>query len=194
MRARTILVLALAVAVLSVACEGGSDRGETSQSALSPVTAAPVPDGLSVGPTSTGLGRGDRAPAFHAQLLSGGELTLESLKGRPVVLNFWLTTCAPCIREMPALAEVISDHQADDLVVVGVNSGESPEVVTEFITGFEVELDFPIVLDREVDLGRLYEIVVFPMTYFIDRDGIVQYRRVGELREEHLEVGLSRII
>jgi len=194
MRVRAMLVPSLAFAVLAVACGDDSDVGQPAASTPSPVTAAPASDGLAAGSFSTGLGRGDPAPSFDAELLSGSELTLVSLRGKPVVLNFWLTTCTPCIREMPALAELMRLHEADELVVVGVNSGESSEVVTEFIANFEVDLDFPIVMDRQSELREVYEIVVFPMTYFIDRDGIVQYRRVGELREDHIAVGLERIL
>jgi len=194
MRVRTIVVLPLAFAVLVAACGDDSAVSEPTVSISSPVTADPASGGLSAGATSNGLERGETAPAFEAELLSGNELTLDSLRGRPVVLNFWLTTCTPCIREMPALAELMLLHEDDDLVVVGVNPGESTEVVTEFIANFEVDLDFPIVMDRQSGLRELYEIVVFPMTYFIDRDGVVQYRRIGELREDHIAVGLERII
>ena len=131
---------------------------------------------------------------FQAELLSGSELTLDSLRGRPVVLNFWLTTCTPCIREMPALADLMRLHEDDDLVVVGINPGESNQVVTDFIANFEVDLDFPIVMDRQSEVRKLYSIAVFPMTYFIDRDGVIQYRRIGELREDHITVGLERIL
>lgn len=194
MHIRTIVVLPLAFAVLAAACADGSDVGQTAASVSSPVTASPASGGLLVGPTGAGLGRGDTAPAFEAELLSGSELTLESLQGTPVVLNFWLTTCTPCIREMPALADLMRLYEDDDLVVVGVNPGESTEVVSEFIANFEIDLDFPIVMDRQSDVRELYSIAVFPMTYFIDRDGVIQYRRIGELREDHIAVGLERII
>ena len=95
MRVRTIVALSLAFAVLVAACGNDSAASEATASMSSVATAAPASGGLSVGPTSNGLERGESAPAFEAELLSGSELTLDSLRGRPVVLNFWLTTCTP---------------------------------------------------------------------------------------------------
>ncbi len=78
-------------------------------------------------------GRGVVAPMFDGQLLSGGELSLDSLRGRPIVVNFWTTTCVPCIREMPVLAGAAREHQAEGLVVIGVNYGENQERVQAFV-------------------------------------------------------------
>ena len=140
------------------------------------------------------LGPGDVAPSFSAPLLSGGQLSLEALRGQPVIVNFWLTTCEPCLREMPALAAAAAANAGEGLVVIGVNQGEHRDLIVEFLASFETEIDFPIVLDPGQDIGAAYEIVAFPTSYFVDGFGVIQYRRFGELREEHLEVGLSRIV
>lgn len=138
-------------------------------------------------------GRGVVAPMFDGQLLSGGELSLDSLRGRPIVVNFWTTTCVPCVREMPALAGAAREHEAEGLVVIGVNYGESQERVQSFVDEFEVAIEYPIVLDLDGSVGRSYGVAALPMTYFVDSDGVVQYRRIGELEERHLDEGLSRI-
>ncbi|MEE8330521.1 MAG: TlpA disulfide reductase family protein [Acidimicrobiia bacterium] len=137
------------------------------------------------------LGAGDAAPDFHGALLGGGDVDLPALEGRPFVLNFWLTTCEPCIREMPALALVMDDN--DDLVVVGVNFGESPDHINAFLDAFEVDIDFPILLDPDGDVTFGYEVVALPTSYFVDSGGIIRYRRVGELFDEHIAVGVERI-
>lgn len=161
--------VALLFAFALAGCADGSDG------------AAPVP------------GRGVAAPTFEADLLSGAGLRLDDLIGTPIVLNFWATTCRPCLREMPLLAETAAAHGDGDLVVIGVDSGEDANRIAEFIAGFEVDIGYPIVVDTDWDISRLYRVAALPTTYFIDRDGVIQYRRIGELAELHLNEGLSRI-
>ena len=164
----------LALVALAAAC-GDADSG----------LGGPEPDRVSLA-----VGAGDPAPSFTGTLLSGEELSLGSLRGRPLVLNFWLTSCEPCVREMPTLAAAT---EADtDLVVVGVNFGETSEQIERFLAGFDGSVDFAILLDSGEITGA-YQVAALPTTYFIDSAGTIRYRRVGELREEHLAVGLERI-
>jgi thiol-disulfide isomerase/thioredoxin len=175
---KSVLPVLVVVMLAASACSSGDGSSPT----------------VVTGEASEVPGRGVAAPGFEGELLSGGSIGLEELRGQPVIVNFWATTCAPCIREMPALAGTADDHADDGLVVLGVNYGESVAQIERFIDGFEVELGFPIMLDNRGEIGRLFKVVVFPTTYFIDRDGVIQYRRLGELGERHLEEGLARIM
>lgn len=177
---KPILALLVVLATLLGSCFADSEATSTT---------LPQP-GLGEG--GDPIGRGDEAPAFVGELLAGEEVTLDSLNGKPVVVNFWLTTCEPCLREMPLLADLAST-EGDELAVLGVNFGEGEASVEQYLESFDVDLGFPIVLDRSGEIGSAYGIVVFPTTYFIDRDGVVQYRRIGELADVHLEEGLARI-
>ena len=181
---RSVLALLVLAFVIVSGCSGGADP--TTTSSVATLGLADAPAGSNVP-----IGRGDEAPAFTGELLSGEQLTLESLRGQPVVVNFWLTTCEPCLREMPLLADAAGE--SEDLVVVGVNYGEPAASVERYVDGFDVDLGFPILLDHDGEIGDSFGILVFPTTYFIDRNGIVQYRRVGELADRHLGEGLSRI-
>lgn len=176
---KPILALLVLLAVLVGGCSAESE------------TTATPPSAPGLGDGGDPIGRGDQAPAFAGGLLAGEEVTLDSLRGKPVVLNFWLTTCEPCLREMPLLATAA--NETDDLVVLGVNFGEAEATVAGYVDSFDVDLDFPILLDHGGEIGNAYGIVVFPTTYFIDRHGVVQYRRIGELADRHLDEGLARI-
>lgn len=175
---RPVVVVAFAL-LLGGACSSAEDPVATTDLETAPAGAREA------------LGAGDAAPDFGGDLLGGGDVDLAALAGRPFVLNFWLTTCEPCIREMPALASVMDDN--DDLEVVGVNFGETPDQINAFLDAFEVDIDFPILLDPDGDVTFGYEVVALPTSYFVDSGGIIRYRRVGELFAEHIEVGLSRI-
>jgi len=127
------------------------------------------------------------APEINAFDLDGQLITLESYAGRPIFLNFWQTTCEPCVREMPALAEFHSDQGEDGAVVLAVNVQESSVQVNEFLEELGLEKPMPIVLDPDGDVRRTYAISGLPTTYVIAPDGNVRFVRFGELGLNDLE-------
>ena len=135
---------------------------------------------------------GETAPGFEVDMLNGDAVTLSELRGRPVVLNFWATTCAPCRRELPTLERVASEHVDDGLQVLAVNTGESAAAIDGFLSELSIEL--PVAIDKNGELVALYEVMVLPMTYFIDRDGVLRYRSVGEPKQKQLDYGLDEIL
>ncbi len=122
---------------------------------------------------------GITAPDFQLKSLDGPTITLSSLRGRPVVLNFWATWCGPCRYEMPFLQQLFSDPkwQARGLVILAVNLQESEAMVREFMT--ENALSFTVLLDATGEASRLYNIASIPTTYVIDKDGIIKNDRIG---------------
>jgi hypothetical protein len=87
---------------------------------------------------------------------------------------------------------VARDHSDDGLIVLAVNMGETEDEILSFLESFD--LGFPIALDSTGDVSRMYGVVGLPMSVFIDGDGVVQYRRIGELREDLIARGLDRIL
>lgn len=134
---------------------------------------------------------GHRAPSFQARLVGGETLSFEGALGNGVILNFWATWCGPCKRELPLLDRVAAEGASQGITVIGVNMGEPEEDVREFL--YDYDLVFPIALDATGTTSRLYAVPTLPMTFFIEGDGIIRYRRAGELRERHIAEGLSRI-
>lgn len=131
---------------------------------------------------------GALAPAFTAGLLDGGEVTLTDLRGRPVILNFWATWCAPCRREMPRLQAVNSREQMD-VAVLAVNYGESAAAISAYVR--ETGVTLPVVLDGDLALARTYLIFGMPTTFFIDAQGVVQKVHTGELTQDLLDEFLT---
>lgn len=134
---------------------------------------------------------GHRAPSFEARFIGGDTAMIDDLLGNGIILNFWATWCGPCQREMPLLTRVAQQGSQDGITVIGVNMGETEEEILKFLEEFNV--NFPIVLDADGSIARLYSVPALPMTFFIDGDGLIQYRRVGELHEGHITEGLSRM-
>ncbi|MGG1659597.1 thiol-disulfide oxidoreductase ResA [Brevibacillus sp. NRS-1366] len=135
---------------------------------------------------------GSDAPNFSLEQLNGSEMALGDLKGKGVVLNFWGTWCEPCKKEMPALQEQYDKYKDKGLVVVGVNIGESPVAVEPFIKQFNVH--FPILLDRQSQITKLYRIGPIPTTFFVSPEGEVKEIFIGQLNEAMIADKVSKIL
>jgi peroxiredoxin len=118
------------------------------------------------------------APDFSLVTLDGNSVRLSDFHGKPVILNFWATWCAPCREEMPALEEIWQQYGAGDVVVLGVDQGESTAVVERFIRE-KVDTTFPILMDSDHAVGDNYFVRSLPTTFFIDRNGFIQEIRIG---------------
>jgi len=143
----------------------------------------------------SGLNKGETPPDFTLKTLDGKQLTLSSLKGKKVVLNFWATWCPPCKAEMPHMQDYYVDKANEENVeIVAVNltySEKSIENVQHFRNSYDIT--FPIVLDEEDKIGKQYEVLTIPSTYFIDSKGRVQHRVIGPVDEAQLSKFVERM-
>ena len=137
-----------------------------------------------------GLGIGNPAPDFSLELMDGTKTSLAQYRGHPVLLNFWATWCTPCKEEMP-MFEQYAERYSPDLVVLGVNYGETRDMAQAFIA--ENAIDFPILLDPGSSTGPAYMIRAFPTTFFIDPDGVLRSMHIGQLSEELMDQYLPTI-
>ena len=135
---------------------------------------------------------GKAAPNFSLERLDGGELALADLRGKGVVLNFWGTWCEPCKEEMPALQKQYEVFRDKGLEVIGVNIAESPITIEPYIKQFGVE--FPILLDRQSQITKLYRIGPIPTTFFISPEGTVEEIFVGQLNEAMIASKVEKIL
>jgi cytochrome c biogenesis protein CcmG, thiol:disulfide interchange protein DsbE len=122
---------------------------------------------------------GFMAPAFTLTDLDGQNVNLSDLLGKVVVLNFWASWCPPCRAEMPAIQQVYQDYQDQGLVVLAVNvaNQDTMTAMRTFLDSFEHT--FPILVDENGAVNRLYAVSSLPTTFFIDRDGMIRDLVVG---------------
>lgn len=130
------------------------------------------------------------APDFESWQLDGSRFALSDVKGRPIILNFWATWCPPCIREMPALQKAYEESDGE-IMVIGVNMGEDEETIRKFLET-KVNVSYPIVLDKNTAIVESYNVIIKPSTFFIDKDGMITDKKLGELsiREIREKTGL----
>ncbi len=118
-----------------------------------------------------------QAPPLVGQTLDGRTLTLEQLRGKPVLVTFWATTCPSCIAEMPHLIELYRELTPKGLEIIGVAmSYDPPEQVRALAA--RRQIPYPIVLDTQSRIAREFgNVQLTPTSVLISPDGrIVQYR------------------
>jgi len=119
------------------------------------------------------------APDFTLRTMDGPNLRLQEQRGRVVMLNFWATWCGPCRQEMPHLNRLYEKYRASGFVLLGVNVDEDPRNAADVAA--KLGLKFPVLLDTDKKVSRLYELATMPSTVLIDRDGRVKYIHRGYL-------------
>ena len=129
--------------------------------------------------------RGRPAPALAGITLDGAAFDLASLRGRPVIVNFWGPSCVPCRTEFPLLKAKLVEHAADGLEVVGVLMHDPPAPARDFIAEFGAS--WPTVDDPDGTIRTAYRVAARPQSYFIDGDGILRSIQIGEVREADFE-------
>jgi cytochrome c biogenesis protein CcmG/thiol:disulfide interchange protein DsbE len=134
------------------------------------------------------------APDWELALLSGdATLTLESLRGKAVVLNFWASWCGPCKDETPLLQKSWQRWEGKDVVFVGMNVKDFRGDARSFVRRFGVT--YPNVYDGKGSTVGRYGVTGFPETYFIDAKGRVVYRIAGPVADaEELDGGIRRAL
>jgi cytochrome c biogenesis protein CcmG, thiol:disulfide interchange protein DsbE len=145
---------------------------------------------------TTELARGGSpvAPAFTLERLDEpGELSLASLRGKTVVLNFWASWCAPCRDEMPLLQAGWQRWQGKNVVFVGVDAKDDRGYARAFLERYGVT--YPNVYDGKASLIGRYGVTGYPETFFVDADGKVRYRIAGPVEEaSDLDEGIERAL
>ena len=134
------------------------------------------------------------APAFALERLDGeGELSLASLRGKPVVLNFWASWCGPCKDEAPILQSSYEKWRADGVAFVGIDVQDFRGDAREFLERYGIT--YPNVYDGKGSTVGRYGVTGFPETYFVDAEGRVRYRIAGPVESaEEVDEGIRRTL
>lgn len=123
-----------------------------------------------------------KAPPLRALDLQGRTWTLDDLRGRVVLLNFWASWCAPCRVEMPTL-QTLAGFYGDAVRVLAINVGEGPRAIMRFLQSSALDTGaLTVLLDTEKEAARAWGAAsVLPTTVLIDPKGQPRHRVRGEL-------------
>jgi thiol-disulfide isomerase/thioredoxin len=124
---------------------------------------------------------GEPAPDFVAEVIDGGSFRLSEHTGKPVVINFWASWCAPCRTEIPDISEYAEANPEVSVVGIAVEDAEGP--AREFAA--EVGASYPLALGTDA-IEDAYPRLGLPVTYVIDPDGTVAHVFNGIITPETL--------
>jgi peroxiredoxin len=116
-------------------------------------------------------------PEFSGFTADGQRVSLASLSGRVVILNFWATWCLECRPEMPAFERLHREFSIQGLAVVGVNAREGTATIREYAK--ELGLTFPLISDPTGKINSAYGVIGLPTTFLIGRNGRAVALAVG---------------
>jgi peroxiredoxin len=116
-------------------------------------------------------------PDFNGRTADGSDLSLASLKGKVVLLNFWATWCLECRPEMPAFERLHREFSAQGLAVVGINAREETSTIRKYAK--ELGLTFPLISDPTGKINSTYGVIGLPTTFLIGRSGRAVALAVG---------------
>ncbi|HEX4956098.1 MAG TPA: TlpA disulfide reductase family protein [Thermoanaerobaculia bacterium] len=140
--------------------------------------------------TSSRVRVGSPAPAFQLAALTGGEVSLASLEGKVVLLDFWATWCGPCHEQAKILKEIYAEVPRESTEFLAVNSGEDLETVQRFASA--TPFPYPVLLDPEDHLGSKLQVVALPTLVIIDPEGRVSYLGEGIIQPEVVRRELAK--
>ncbi len=133
---------------------------------------------------------GHLAPDFTLETAVGETVNLQEVlaengaSGQPVVLNFWASWCGPCRVEMPHFQRASMRYNGR-VAFLGINQGEDAPTVSDF--GNQFNLTYPLLVDQDSEINRLYNVRGLPTTIFVDGDGVVREVVIGIISQGVLE-------
>jgi cytochrome c biogenesis protein CcmG/thiol:disulfide interchange protein DsbE len=133
-----------------------------------------------------------KAPEFARRDLNGRTLDLARLRGKVVLLNFWATWCAPCQAEMPVFSKWQRQYGSRGLQVIGISMDDTGAPVKKLVERLNV--DYPVAMG-DAKLGERYGGVLgLPLTYLIDRSGVVRAQFQGAADLKAMESRLQELL
>ena len=129
--------------------------------------------------------------------INSAPITLNSLRGKVVVLDFWAFDSAPSVEAMPRVVELQDKYGKSGLVVIGVHtprtdSEKDPVRLREAIT--KMGITFHVLVDNKGEVFRDYRCDLWPSQFVIDRNGMVRYSHGGAGRYEDLEDAVKKVL
>ena len=128
---------------------------------------------------------GNPAKPFIVTSLDGKTISLDSLKGKVVILNFWATWCPPCQAEIPEFVQFYRDFEKKGVVIIGLGVSDNDAALQKFSKTNRI--NYPVANDKGGRVSSLYGgIRSIPTTFIIDRKGVIRNMRVGGINRQEL--------
>ena len=149
--------------------------------------------------------KGKPAPAFVLEDLSGKKVSLESYKGKAVLVNFWATWCAPCKIETPWLVELRDQYAAQGFEILGVSTegdgvGKDDKAAWDkdkaaiAHSAQQMHMEYPVLIDGDSIANQYGGLDELPMSFFLDRNGTVVAVQMGLTSKADIEGDIKKAL
>lgn len=139
--------------------------------------------------------RGKAAPAFMLTTLDGKKVSLSDYKGRPVLVNFWATWCAPCKLEMPWFEQFHTQYAPQGFEILGIDEDDDRTGKDEIAKAArKLGVTYPILLTDGKVAPRYGGIDYLPMSFYVGRDGVVVEETAGLGSKDQIEANIRKIV
>jgi thiol-disulfide isomerase/thioredoxin len=137
--------------------------------------------------TVLGVELGHESPGCRIEIQAHpGTFTPETYKGKVVLLDFWATWCAPCIKSMPFFSKLYQRYQKDGFEILAINVDENREDAVSFMKSRPIS--YPVVYSPDEDCPKTFAVTAMPSSYFIDKSGKVRQILRGYRDEDQPEI------
>lgn len=134
---------------------------------------------------------GRAAPGFVLQGIGGRAISLEGMRGQPVLINFWTSWCGPCREEIPAL-EAFHRQFGARMPIIGVNVREPRSTVETFVAA--MGMTYPVVQDADGRVAERYRVRGYPESWLVGPDGVARRFWAGPLTVDALEQAYAELM
>lgn len=132
------------------------------------------------------------APEISLATVDGRSITLSHLRGRPVIVNFWASWCGPCREEFPLLADARDRYATQGLEILGVIHDDGPQTAAAFAATYHAA--WPLLNDADDVAWNAYHGAFVPISYFVDRAGVVRAVSYGPPPAAVLDDEIAKIL
>lgn len=124
--------------------------------------------------------------------MDGNDVRLSDFRGRPMIINFWATWCAPCRHEIPAFVDLVEKYRDQQFIVLGISVDDKAEDLRTFAAEFK--MNYPVLVGLGHDeLQEHYGAYVLPVSWFVRADGTVDYKHQGTESPEWFEERVKKL-
>ncbi|MCK5445956.1 MAG: TlpA family protein disulfide reductase [Rhodospirillaceae bacterium] len=132
------------------------------------------------------------APDFTVQLFDGGSFRLSDQRGKPVFINFYASWCIPCGGEVGDLEKVYREHAKEKVAFIGVAIQDTEAKARKFVA--KHKLTYPTSIDKTGYIKRAYGVYAMPVSFFVDKHGIISRIHAGGLTEGIIKHELDTLL
>lgn len=141
-----------------------------------------------------GQNNATRAPNVRMTLLDGKTIDLASLRGHPVLINFWATTCPGCVAEMPHLSKLYQELAPQGFKLIGVAMYYDPQAQVRAMEKSR-DIPYPIAIDDKADISNAFgKVRLTPTSFLINAKGRIVYQKLGNLNIPRLRARIEKML